>query len=171
MISRTSIVRAVSFGFAVLAFAVDCSAVSSWLNTSGGSWADPTQWDTNPIIPNVAGAPENFVLNSGGAILMREGSGKEPAIGGGFAVHPFLINIISLQYPQSPPKVAFRNVLALSGGRDATAAAAFRRAALIVQSTRHQSKNLIERSLRVELSAGAGLCAAQKSKTRVETCS
>ena len=79
------------------------------------------------------------------------------SFGGGFAVHPFFININSSQYPQSSPILAFWNVLALSGGRDASAGAACRRAASIVQSTRHPSKNLIERSLRVQLPAGACL--------------
>jgi hypothetical protein len=90
---------------------------------------------------------------------------------GGFAVHPFFININSSQYPQSPPILALWNVLALSGGRDATAFAACRRAASIIQSTRHSSKNLIARFIRVELPAGAGLCGDQKSKTRAEPCS
>ena len=80
-------------------------------------------------------------------------------------------HIILLQYPKSPPTIAFWIVLALPGGRDATVVAACRRAALIVQSTRHQSKNQIERSIRVELPAGAGLLAAQRFKTRAHTCS
>lgn len=29
---------------------------SNWTDLNGGSWADPTQWDTNPTIPNGNGA-------------------------------------------------------------------------------------------------------------------
>ena len=51
-----------------------------------------------------------LLLRSGNhPILMREGSVKEPAIGGGLADHRFLFNITSLQYPKIPPTIAFKN--------------------------------------------------------------
>ena len=40
---------------------------SNWTDLNGGSWADPTQWDTNPTIPNGNGAIANFSLNLNGA--------------------------------------------------------------------------------------------------------
>jgi hypothetical protein len=45
------------------------AATSSWTDLNGGSWADPTQWDTNPTFPNNNGDIANFLLNLNGATV------------------------------------------------------------------------------------------------------
>jgi fibronectin-binding autotransporter adhesin len=57
-------IRAIRHGLVVVLYlAVGAAAqvqASVWTNLAGGSWGEPTNWDTNPLIPDGAGVIANF---------------------------------------------------------------------------------------------------------------